>query len=319
MASWYPLRVLAAWGAGLAWSCTTPLPTPAAPAPLHSGAPLTSCPRVGAPRLVGVVDDPRLREASGLMASRRHSGLLWVHNDSNHPEFLFGLKGAAHLSLAYTLAGARCVDWEDLALARETADGPWWLWVADTGTNRSPRRRVALYRVEEPGSTDAQGRLTGVTMYPVVYPDGGVHDSEALMYDPVDRKLVLVTKTTTGVSEVYGARLPLTPNRDNRLDWVAAIATPHTGERGSERITGGDISADGRFVLLRTYTRALLWPRPPGASMKQALSREPCNVPLVREQQGEAIAFDAEGRGYFTLSEGARQPLWYFPFVQGAP
>ncbi len=323
-----PMGSLAASRALVALALAVGIGSACAPAPSTStptratlrGPPLGACPRVSAPRLAGSVTNPELREASGLVASRSRAGLFWVHNDSGHPEQLFGLRNDGSTEVTHTLAPAVCVDWEDITLGQEREGGPWWLWIADTGTNLSKRRRVIVYRAPEPKVGQVARRLPEVTLHPIVYPDAAVHDSETLMFDGVDRALYFVTKTTTGTSEVFRAALPLAVDRDNVLERVATLDTPNTGERGSERTTGGDISPDGRFILIRTYTRALLWVRPPGVSMAEALSREPCNVPLVREQQGEAIAFDAAGRGYYTLSEGDRPPLWYFPLhTQEAP
>ena len=39
------------------------------------------------------------------------------------------------------------------------------------------------------------------------------------------------------------------------------------------------------------------------------------SVPLVTEPQGETIAFDRYGEGYYTLSEGTYEPLYYFQRV----
>jgi len=38
----------------------------------------------------------------------------------------------------------------------------------------------------------------------------------------------------------------------------------------------------------------------------------PCEAPSAIEPQGEAIAFDRDGRGYTTISEGANPPLHHF-------
>ncbi|MBM4467394.1 MAG: hypothetical protein FJ014_17870, partial [Chloroflexi bacterium] len=37
-----------------------------------------------------------------------------------------------------------------------------------------------------------------------------------------------------------------------------------------------------------------------------------CLVPLVEEPQGEALAFAADGLGYYTISEGAFQPIYFY-------
>jgi hypothetical protein len=42
------------------------------------------------------------------------------------------------------------------------------------------------------------------------------------------------------------------------------------------------------------------------------MSRNPCRIPLALEPQGESIALTADGRGYFTTSEGQRPYVHFF-------
>ena len=79
--------------------------------------------------------------------------------------------------------------------------------------------------------------------------------------------------------------------------------------------TGGDISPDGDEILIRGYNNASLWPRLPGTNLWDAFSQSPVSVPLRSEPQGEAIGFDSDGWGYFTVSEGTYQPIYYFDRV----
>ncbi len=65
-------------------------------------------------------------------------------------------------------------------------------------------------------------------------------------------------------------------------------------------------------VLIRTYSSAFLWRRGGATTVAQALAGEPCKVPHQSEPQGEAIGFAADGTGYYTVSEGANQPLYFF-------
>lgn len=69
-------------------------------------------------------------------------------------------------------------------------------------------------------------------------------------------------------------------------------------------ITGGDISPNGDEILLRNLRNVYLFQRAPGMSVFNALRTNNYRVlPYNWEPQGEAIAFDAMGAGYFTLSE----------------
>jgi hypothetical protein len=65
----------------------------------------------------------------------------------------------------------------------------------------------------------------------------------------------------------------------------------------------GDISRDGRQIIIKNYWVIYYWERKEGETVPEALSREPILLPYTPEPQGEAIAFFPNGKGYFTLSE----------------
>ena len=46
-----------------------------------------------------------------------------------------------------------------------------------------------------------------------------------------------------------------------------------------------------------------------GSSLWSPFATTACSGPVPNEQQGEAIAFHANGRGYITLSEGTNPTL----------
>ena len=86
---------------------------------------------------------------------------------------------------------------------------------------------------------------------------------------------------------------------------------------------GGDISRDGSLVIIRTKPkrrnkslsqRVLLWRREPGTKLWKAFDNPLCVMPSLWEPQGEAVCFDADGLGYFTVSEGNSQPIYYFTY-----
>ena len=82
----------------------------------------------------------------------------------------------------------------------------------------------------------------------------------------------------------------------------------------------GDVSPDGREVLIKNYARVFLYRRPPGATLAAALAADapPLSLPYIQEPQGEAVCFDRTGGGYFTLSEWAvnsdapDHPIYYY-------
>ena len=76
--------------------------------------------------------------------------------------------------------------------------------------------------------------------------------------------------------------------------------------------TAGDISPDGQEIIVRGYFAASLWLRPKDGPMWKAFENSECSIPIILEQQGEAICFDANGAGYYTTSEHRHQPIYYF-------
>ena len=76
----------------------------------------------------------------------------------------------------------------------------------------------------------------------------------------------------------------------------------------STLVTGGDVSADGTVVALRTYDGVRLYRRPAGEPLWKAFASTPCTVTIVGEKQGEAVGFAPDGRSLVTISEG-KQPV----------
>jgi hypothetical protein len=136
------------------------------------------------------------------------------------------------------------------------------------------------------------------------YPDGP-HDAETLLHDPQTGDLLVVTKDRAG-SVVFRAQAPVSDGQV--LEAIATLAPWDEADDGL--ITAGDISPDGASVLLRTYGSAWLWRRAAGASLADAFATEPCPVPLADEPSGEAIAWQADGAGYRSVSEGVAASLW---------
>lgn len=228
------------------------------------------------------LDDPRLAEASGLVAGP--PGAYAVVNDSGNPSTVYRLDDSCAV-VGETEVPDRGRDVEDLARG---ADGT--LWLADIGDNDRERRTVAILRVG-PGGDETITRLT--------YPDGA-HDAESLLM-PGDRRAVIVTKELSGRSGVYVADEPVGDGGTGTLRRAGEVVVP--GEAmtslGAGAYTGGALSADGRVVALRTYADAWLHPAPGGTATADdvvaALRATPVRVPLPDEVQGEAVAFAPDG------------------------
>jgi hypothetical protein len=258
----------------------------------------TATPRAAAPRVPALCRRLRVRvtgrvegvsELSGLVASRERRGVFWAHNDSGDVPRLFALGRDGSLLAEVAVTGAEAVDWEDIALRDRM------LYVGDIGDNAAQRPAIAVYRIAEPPA--------GVTSVPAErialrYPDGP-HDAEALLADPRGGSLTIVTKSYAGLAGVYSGRR-------GTLRLVAKLALGL-----GQPVTAGDISADGRVIVLRSYDQAYVWTRRRGESLAAALRREPCvaGANLLDEGQGEALALSRDGRAFTTVPEGPRPAL----------
>jgi hypothetical protein len=266
-------------------------------------------------------------ELSGLASSRVNDGVLWAHNDSGDTARVFAVGAHGEALATYTLAGADALDWEDIAVGPSASRDASELYVGDIGDNARARTDVVVYRLREPKvARDAApivATLSSVDRLTLRYPDGP-HDAETLIVDSVSGDLIIVTKDAAG-SEVFRAAGTLDANSTTTLELVGKIDfgslkrrtpypddTPVLARVGGAFATGGDISPSGDVIAIRTYSAVWLWSRSPGQSVGQALAGTPCEAPAAAEKQGEAIAFDADGRGYWTSSEGEHPPLHHF-------
>src|SRR3954469_24128737 len=80
-------------------------------------------------RTIGRLPHPAIREASGIVASRRHPGVFWVHGDSGTGPSLFAVRRDGSLVRSYTVKVPN-IDWEDISL-----DDAGRLYLGDIGNN----------------------------------------------------------------------------------------------------------------------------------------------------------------------------------------
>jgi hypothetical protein len=262
----------------------------------------------------GVLDDPRIHEASGLVASRRNRGVLWVHNDSGDTTRIFAIDTRARLVGTYYLPLTRARDWEDIALGPGPDPGRDYLYIGDIGDNQRRRRQIVVHRVPEPkvvrASMPIDTSLSAAETLVLLYPDGP-HDSETLLVDPLTGDLFVVAKES-GRQGVYRAPYPLRDGSTVALERVSELRLAIPGA-ASQRAVAGDIAPSGQWVLVKSYDFVFRWPR---RAADAWFSVEPQLLPYVPEPQGEAIAWAADEMGYFTLSEvagGAPAILYYYP------
>jgi hypothetical protein len=285
--------------AAMATSCgtdrsvsSTPPPRAATAAPAPASPPVLC--RALRVAVAGRVSDPAATELSGLVRSRAQRDLLWSHNDSGAGPELFGLRTDGRVAARPQVTGAEAVDWEDIATG-PGPDGRPLLYIGDIGDNASARAAIDVYRVPEPHAGDSA--TAAAARVRLRYPDGA-HDAEALLVDPLRGDLVIVTKFVGGARAYRAAAA--TP--------AGATVTLRTGPTiDLSLVTAGDVSADGRVVVLRGYARAAVWRRRGREPLTTTLRRAPCLAPIALdgEGQGEALALDRRGTSFMTVAEGS--------------
>ena len=135
-----------------------------------------------------------------------------------------------------------------------------------------------------------------------------------MFVDPTTRDIYIISKDAS-VNRVYRAAYPQSTSGTTTLQLMTSFST------GSTLLTAADISPDGNEILIRSYgtSSGKLFVRPAGGSITDAFNTAPITIPLASEPQGEAIGFDPNGRGYFTLSEGSSQPVYYYNRTSSPP
>lgn len=226
--------------------------------------------------------DPAIVESSGLVVLP--DGRFVTVNDSGDDARVFTVDPETGRTVGVTRWQGVAEDVEAVA-----PDGPESVWIGDIGDNGEARPTIWVVRVPVgAGDQEVPGERVKLA-----YPDGPTN-AEALLTDPRDGRLVVVTK------EVLGGTVHVAPP-DPEPGGVEALEP-----RGEVMplVTDGAFFPDGRHLVLRNYSRAIIytWPE----------LEEAGKFDIPPQEQGEGIAVDAESQ-VFVSSEGVRAPVLEVP------
>ena len=267
--------------------------------------------------LAALITDTRLAEISGLAVSRRHPGIVWMHNDSYDANALYAVdtKGKVRTTLELPVPN---IDWEDIASYQR--EGKSFLLVADTGDNGGVRKELVLHEVEEPTEL-ADAQVAHVRSIRFRWPDGP-RDCEAVAVDVASGDIWLVTKKRVPPQLFRLPLFPVDPEAvqvaEKRAE-LAGIARPTMAElernpvygKYRHQITAADISADGRYFAVMSYLNLYLWPRHLDG-WAAAVAQPPQRLDLPWMAQAEAMGFARSGRTLWISSEHLPAPLIRF-------
>jgi hypothetical protein len=242
-----------------------------------------------------------LEEVSGIVMSVANPGFLWAHEDSSNPNDVYLIdRSTGETKASYELSGIFNRDWEDIEIGPGPESGTNYIYISETGDNNRVFRNYKIYRFKEPvfKEEDLGKRIVipnqEIETITFTYPDQLRHDVETLLLDPWTKDLFLVTKRDF-FSIIYV--LPFPQDVEKPMEAI------RVGEFSFTRATGGNISLDGKEMLIKTFDFILHWERNEGENMVDMFTKIPKLAPYnPTEPQGEAICFD-ELKGYYTLSE----------------
>jgi hypothetical protein len=257
---------------------------------------------------LGTLKHPPIREASGIVASRRHAGVFWVHNDSGNLPVLFAVERDGTLVREYPVKAPN-LDWEDLA-----ADGSGHLYIGDIGNNNGRLALRVIYRIDEPDPSqdhppDERLPVTGAWYYRFPPGNGNRFDAEGLFID--GQRAIVVAKTfDRREAELFAIR----------LDAAAPLARPVLPERlGAlpgfvEPATGASLAADGLHLAVSSYEVARVYRRDRSDTDRWTLRATVAFQAEGKAEGIEAITWDgsdlilaAEGRGLYRIGAAAWQ------------
>lgn len=243
------------------------------------------------------LQDPAIRESSGLAASLQHPGIVYTHNDSDGAPQIFAVDSATGRTKAvFTVSGASARDWEGIALGRDEKGRP-ALYIADIGDNlKGAWPYVTVYRVREPA--EISSRTLRATAFRFTYSDGA-RDAESILIDPRDNRLYIASKGL-GSGRLYRAPRKLSTTRTNVLK---PVGSAHSFA------TDGAWAPDGSSFVIRGYFSATLYRAP-----DEQITR----ISLPPQEQGEGVTYTPDGRALLISSEGEDRRVWRVPLPEEA-
>lgn len=253
-----------------------------------------------------------LNEISGIALSSSQKVFAFVHNDSGDTSRFFGIDSTGSLAYTYYFKGVSgkkgVTDCEDITIGKTYNGENRYLYIGDIGDNKAKRKYITVYRIAEPDQFNTPVETVSASPVFLTYPDGA-RDAETLMVDNIQRLLYIISKREDTV-RIYTAPLAWNDNDTITLKFRGQIY--FKGSRPGKWITSGDISWDGQKVLLKSLQKVYYWERKNNEPLWKTLQRTATELPYQQESQGEAICFDREGKGFYTVSEGEAEPVYHY-------
>lgn len=213
--------------------------------------------------------DPEIVESSGLLV---RDGLVLTVNDSGDTGRVFAVDLDTGETVGVTYWSEESFDVEALAPGPDNTGPDSTVWVGDIGDNDEVRDSISVTRVP----VGHGERTVDEESYELVYPDGPAN-AETLLAHPGTGRLYMATKDVFG-GKLFEAPEQLRADEPNLLSPVGHVLPI---------ATDGAFFPDGRHLVLRDYSRAVVYTFPGLVEI--------ASFRLPSQQQGEGIAVEADG------------------------
>lgn len=264
-------------------------------------------------KVIAKINDGRLKEVSGISESQIFDNIIWLHNDSQDKPRIFALNLKGEVVAELTLLNATNIDWEEIEVVINPKDSQSYIYIGDTGDNFEVRKDYKFYVLKEPFiDTNKRNQTIEISDYQIIdfeYSDKS-HDCEAFFVENND--IHIFTKRDS-LAHYFQIKNPMV-NTKNIAEFQTKTKIGQFRTRyPTSRIVGADLSNNKQHLLVKSYDSVYYFKA--NSNWKNVLSAEPQFVYYVPEPQGEAICWNKNDSGYWTLSEAGPidvQPVLYF-------
>lgn len=269
--------------------------------------------RYGPPEVVGTIKSSDVIESSGIASSRCQSDVFWAHNDSGDGAFLYAFNKAGDSLGTWRVQNAQNKDWEDIATWKDK-NGKCFIYIGEIGDNDLLWPEHIIYQVAEPliipGGTVSTKDNPSITeaggVLRFVYPDGD-KNAETLMVHPRSGGIYVLTKEVSGPSGVYRIKGDFSQSQRSTALKIVDLSVPNIP---NGLLTGGDISPDGRSVVVCDYRQAYELNLPAGSNdFDEIWKQKPRAFDIGKRKNGEAIGYSVDGSEIYATSEGRNSPI----------
>lgn len=260
----------------------------------------------------GTMKKSVMPETSGLACSRTTPGYLWAHGDentgSNRKIVAVSPSGTLVMTVKINSGSNDRDDWEDIATG--VYNGKNYIFIGAFGDNDLEfKDSYYIFYFEEPAISSGTQTVT-VNAIRFGYPDNAAHNTETLMYDPIEQVFYISDKVKSGLCTLYS--LPFRTDYGTSTQKLTKVTELGNGSK-FHTVTGGDITPDGRWMAIKSKKQVLLWERQGTESISITAKRKPVQIAAYEEEeQGESLAW-LDSTTFYTTSDSKNDtPIYQY-------